>query len=102
MHYLSPDLPQGRIVPYLTGQGYRASVVPAFQWRAIHADVQLLSIPLFNDDSVLVINTPTAVVVNLNDSKPRTRQLRQLCAALDALAPARRGSCSAATRRRAS
>jgi hypothetical protein len=62
-------------------------VVPAFEWRAIHADVQLLSIPLFNDDSVLVINTPTAVVVNLNDSKPRPRQLQQLCAALDALAP---------------
>lgn len=87
LHYLSPELPQGRIVPYLTEQGCRASVLPAFEWRAIHQDVQLLSIPLFNDDSVLVINTPTAVVVNLNDSKPRPRQLQQLCAGLDEVAP---------------
>jgi hypothetical protein len=87
VRYLSADVPQGRIAGYLTAQGYNAAVVPAFQWTAIHPDVRLLSIPLFNDDSVLVIDTPTAVIINLNDSKPRRRQLRQLSDDLDAVAP---------------
>jgi hypothetical protein len=85
--YLCPDLPQGRMAGYLTAQGHDASVVPAFQWKQIHAAVRVLSIPLFNDDSVLVIDTPTAVIINLNDSKPRRRQLRQLSDDLDEAAP---------------
>ena len=87
VHYLGPDLPHGRIVPYLSGLGLRTSTFPAFEWRAIHDDIQILSIPLFNDDSVLLINPPSAVIVNLNDAKPRRGQLQQLAAGLDAAAP---------------
>lgn len=84
--YLSPEFPNGRIVPYLSSQGYEASVLPAFTWTSIHPDVQLLSIPLLNDDSVLLVSTPTAIIVNLNDSKPRPSQLRRLAERLDAIA----------------
>ena len=87
IHFLSPDLPQEHIARYLSGQGYTASVVPAFRWKAIHRDVRILSIPLFNDDSVLLIDTPAAVIVNLNDAKPRARQLGQLCRWLDSAVP---------------
>ena len=63
----------------------RRDIMPSwsqrFEWMAVHPDVRILSIPLFNDDSVLVIDTPDAVIVNQNDSKPRTR----------AAAPAARG-----------
>ena len=89
IHFLSPDLPQEHIARYLSGQGYTASVVPAFRWKAIHRDVRILSIPLFNDDSVLLVDTPDAVIVNLNDAKPRARQLRQLCRWLDAALPSK-------------
>lgn len=89
-HYLSPDFQHGHVVPYLSSQGYRASVVPAFRWVSIHPDVQILSIPLLNDDSVLLIHTPTAIIINVNDSKPRSSQLRQLAGRLDALAPGKR------------
>jgi len=74
-------------VPYLSEQGLRATTLPSFEWRTIHDGIQILSIPLFNDDSVLVVNTPTAVIVNLNDAKPRRSQLQQLAAGLDAVAP---------------
>jgi|CXWL01.1.fsa_nt_gi hypothetical protein len=85
-HYLSPEFPHGHIAPYLSSQGYQASVVPAFRWTSIHEDVQILSIPLLNDDSILLINTPRAVIVNLNDSKPRGSQLRALAKRLDVVA----------------
>ena len=87
IHYLSPEFPYGHIEPHLSSLGYHTSIVPAFRWTAIHPDVQLLSIPLLNDDSALLINTPTAVIVNLNDSKPRASQLRALASQLDVVAP---------------
>jgi len=83
IRFLCPDLPQEHIARYLSGQGYTISVVPAFRWQALHRDVRILSIPLFNDDSVLLIDTPAAVIVNLNDAKPHAQQLRQLCGWLD-------------------
>ena len=88
--YLSPDFPQGHIAGYLSAQGHRADVVPALRWVAVHPDVRILSIPLFNDDSVLVIDTPDAVIINQNDSKPRPGQLRQLRACLDEIAASKR------------
>src|SRR5688500_11786042 len=87
IHFLSPELPQEHIARYLVGQGYTASVVPAFRWKLLREDLRILSIPLLNDDSVLLIDTPDALIINLNDSKPRTRQLRQLRRWLDREVP---------------
>ena len=87
IHFLSPDLPQEHIAGYLAGQGFTAAVIPAFRWRTIHPQVRILSIPLFNDDSVLLVDTPDAIIVNLNDAKPYSRQLRQLCTWLDEALP---------------
>lgn len=90
VHYLAPELPHEHIASYLTGLGYTASVVPAFTWMPLHPDVRILSIPLFNDDSALLIDTPSALIVNLNDSKPGAGQLRQLRAWLDRAVPRKR------------
>lgn len=89
-HYLTPDLPHARMATYLREQGHRVSTLPPFSWKGLNQDVQVLSVPLLNDDSVLLVSTPTAVIVNLNDSKPRPSQLRQLADALDAIAAGRR------------
>jgi hypothetical protein len=88
--FLCPDFAQGRIAPYLAEQGLDVTVVPAMTWVSLHPDVRILSIPLPNDDSVLVVDTPTAVIINQNDSKPRAGQLRQLRAYLDEMAPTKR------------
>ena len=83
VHFLCPDLPEEHIARYLSDQGYTVTVVPAFEWKDIHPGVRILSIPLFNDDSVVLIDLPDAVIVNLNDAKPHRPQLRQLREWLD-------------------
>jgi hypothetical protein len=90
VRFLSPEFPQGHIAQYLSTHGHDAAVVPALRWVALHPDVRILSIPLPNDDSALVVDTPTAVIIDLNDSKPRKWQLRQLSASLDVVAPGKR------------
>jgi hypothetical protein len=90
VRYLSPEFPNGHIVGYLRSQGHQAAVVPALTWVSLRRDVRILSVPLFNDDSALVVDTPGAVLINLNDSKPRRWQLQQLAASLDELAPSKR------------
>lgn len=81
--FLSPELPQENIAKFLKGNGLDAEFVKSFQWKEIHSNVKILSIPLFNDDSALLIDTPNAFIVNLNDSKPRTKQLWQLLKFMD-------------------
>jgi len=90
VEFLAPELPEEHIAAYLSSKGYRASVVPAFHWRTLHPGVRILSIPLANDDSVLLVDTPSAVIVNLNDAKPGAGQVRQLRRSLDRIAPGKR------------
>jgi hypothetical protein len=40
------------------------------QWHAVGAGVSILSIPVWNDDSLLLIDTPGALILNFNDAKP--------------------------------
>lgn len=88
--FLSPSLPQERIAKYLSSQGSRASTIPGFEWKEIHPKIKILSIPLFNDDSLLLIDTPEACILNLNDSKPRVTQMRRLSRFLGENAPAKK------------
>ncbi|MEQ1896717.1 MAG: hypothetical protein ABL971_04930 [Vicinamibacterales bacterium] len=90
IEYLAPDLPQEHITGYLREQGYQASVLPAFTWKTLAPGVRVLSIPLLNDDSVLIVDTPAAVAIDLNDSKPSRGQIRQLRGWLDRHAPGKR------------
>ena len=81
--FLCPSLPQEHIAKYLSSQGFSSEAVPQFQWKEIHPEVRILSIPLYNDDSALLIDTPAAFIINLNDSKPRAKQLRRLSQFVD-------------------
>jgi hypothetical protein len=55
---------------YMRLRGYRAEIVVPLRWREIAAGVSILSIPIWCDDSVLLVDTPTALILNLNDAKP--------------------------------
>jgi len=68
--YLFPAFAEHGVVDYLAGRGYRADILPARRWRALGEGVSILSLPLWNDDSVLVVDTPQALILNLNDAKP--------------------------------
>lgn len=76
--YLSPQLPEENISPHLVSLGFTAKTLIPLTWYRIDEEVNVLSIPLYNDDSCLLIDTPTAYIVNLNDSKPTNSQLRNL------------------------
>jgi hypothetical protein len=69
-HYLFPELAERGYLAYLRERGYRADAAPALQWQRLDEDVAILSIPLWNDDSLLLIDTPQALILNFNDAKP--------------------------------
>jgi hypothetical protein len=47
-------------------------------WRRLTADVRILPVWLWNDDSVLLIDTPTALILNLNDTRPQRALIRSI------------------------
>lgn len=82
--YLSPALPQEQIANFLGEKGFNTRVLEPLQWHVLHDKLSVLSIPLPNDDSVLLMDTPTAFIVNINDSKPRKYQLKRVRDFIDA------------------
>ena len=74
--YLFPDLAEGSFVGYLSERGYRAQAVPPLRWLPLGEGIAMLSIPLWNDDSLLLVDTPKALILNLNDAKPLPPVLR--------------------------
>jgi UDP-MurNAc hydroxylase len=76
--YLCPALPQEQIAQYLNGQGFQAKALEPLKWHSLGEAVQVLSIPLPNDDSVLLVDTPKAFIVNMNDSKPMGYQVKRI------------------------
>lgn len=76
--YLSPALPQEQISVYLKELGYNARALEPLVWHQLHLQLSVLSIPLPNDDSVMLAHTPTAFIVNMNDAKPQKYQIRRI------------------------
>jgi hypothetical protein len=68
--FLFADLAERGSVRYLRACGFRAKAAPPLRWLPLGDGVAMMSIPVWNDDSLLLIDTPGALVVNLNDAKP--------------------------------
>jgi hypothetical protein len=68
--YLFPALPETGFVAYLRDRGFRTEVMPPATWRILGRGVSILSLPLWNDDSLLLVDTPDALILNFNDAKP--------------------------------
>lgn len=68
--YLFPALAERGYLAHMEAAGFRAATVPARRWQPLGGGVAILSLPLWNDDSILVIDTPDALILNLNDAKP--------------------------------
>jgi hypothetical protein len=68
--YLFPALPEAGFVAYLQDRGYRTEAMPPARWRTLGDGVSILSLPLWNDDSLLLVDTPDALILNFNDAKP--------------------------------
>jgi hypothetical protein len=71
--YLFPALAESGWVDYMAERGYRTAIVPARRWQSLGDGISILSVPLWNDDSLLLIDTPDALILNFNDAKPFPR-----------------------------
>lgn len=67
---LLPDFLHKKMDGYLREMGFTVRVMPTGQWERLADGVSVMALPQWNNDSVLVIDTPRALVVNLNDAKP--------------------------------
>jgi hypothetical protein len=92
--YLFPALAERGYLDYMRQRGYRAEIVVPLRWQAITADVSILSIPIWCDDSLLVVDTPTALILNLNDAKPLPPVVRAIRRLADRIAKPRVLLCS--------
>jgi hypothetical protein len=76
--YLFPALTERGFLDHMARHGMRAETLPALSWRGIGGGVSILSLPAWNDDSLLLIDTPGALIVNLNDAKPLPSVLKAI------------------------
>ena len=67
---LFPDLPQRGFEDYVIKEDYNYTTLDILKWKEIAPDFNILSIPLWNDDSILLIDTKTTFIININDAKP--------------------------------
>jgi UDP-MurNAc hydroxylase len=92
--YLFPSFAEQGYLAYMAQHGYRAEAVPPSRWRAIGESVSILSIPVWNDDSLLLVDTPSALILNLNDAKPPPPVLRAIRRLADQIGKPRLLLCS--------
>jgi hypothetical protein len=75
---LHPQFPHYPVPSYLTEHGFPARVLERWVWYRLTDSVRIMSVPTFLDDSILVLETPRAIVFDLNDSISPVRLLRQI------------------------
>ncbi|MFZ2007049.1 MAG: hypothetical protein WAV02_18345 [Stellaceae bacterium] len=68
--YLFPAFAERGFLGYMAERDFRTGIVPPGRWVSIGDGVAILSLPLWNDDSLLLIDTPGALILNFNDAKP--------------------------------
>jgi hypothetical protein len=72
---LVPELSRDSMGSYMRARGMRAEVLPAGAWVPLRDGVRVLSLPTVANDSALLIDTPTALILNMNDARPTPDQL---------------------------
>lgn len=73
---LHPRFSRYDVPHFLSENGFESNILEPWEWRKIGKNARIMSIPIPIDDSILIIETPNATVLNFNDSNPRTGILR--------------------------
>jgi hypothetical protein len=71
--YLCPDLPDVSMSGFLRDQGFTVKTTDECVWMPLNDEISVLSLSLWNDDSILLIKTPTTLIINFNDAKPNKK-----------------------------
>lgn len=82
---LIPDFPNKKLNNFLNDVDYSHEIVKKNNWKIINYDkkISILSIPMWNDDSILLVDTPDSIIINLNDSKPSNFTLNKIKKLID-------------------
>lgn len=72
---MHPYFPHYKVPPYLESVGFKSKIMTPWKWYPLSSTVRVASVPVPIDDSIIVIDSPSAVVVNINDSMPRKNLL---------------------------
>ena len=75
---LHPDLPNYSVPRVLRSMGMTAHTLTPGRWYELTPQIRIVSLPVLADDSVLIVDTPKASVVNLNDCAPPASFLRMV------------------------
>lgn len=86
---LVPDFLEMKMDKHLESEGHRVRRLPAGEWVVLSDNVQAMSLPLWNNDSVLLLSTPEALIINMNDAKPEKTFYAKLSALREKIAPPR-------------
>lgn len=73
---LHPHFPRYELSGFLRSEGFPVKELEPWSWYDLSDSVQIASIPVPIDDSILILDTPNAYIANLNDSVPRIGLLR--------------------------
>lgn len=72
---LVPDFLEIKMADYLAAQGWQVRRLPARQWVELQPGVRVMALPIWNNDSILLVDTPGALIANINDAKPTQREM---------------------------
>lgn len=73
---LHPRFPRYEVTEFLSSNGFPIKILEPWRWYNLADEVKIASIPTPIDDSILLLETPTAYIANLNDSVPRLNLLK--------------------------
>ncbi|MFD2264659.1 MBL fold metallo-hydrolase [Lacibacterium aquatile] len=72
---LVPDFLEMKMADYLAAQGWSVRRLPNREWVELEPGVRAMALPIWNNDSILLIDTPDALIANINDAKPTQREM---------------------------
>lgn len=76
---LVPDFLDMQMDGFLSNElGFEVERVPADRWVELDDGVRILSLPYPSNDSILLVDTPHALLVDMNDVKPTGKFLQRI------------------------
>ncbi len=75
---LHPAFPSYTIPSFLDSQGFGNRTLTPLTWYALSDNVRVASVPVPFDDSIMIVDTPEAVIFNINDAVPRRALLERI------------------------
>ena len=78
LRVLHPAFPSYSVPGFLESHGFRNRTLAPLTWYALSDKVRVCSVPVPFDDSIMILDTPDAVIFNINDAAPRRALLERI------------------------